>query len=114
MEVALKVRQSGSESPCRWLRRDGVYKVKDIDSALEYMNEFGQPHNRRQCTKICDYYPDEDEAFLNFMSEKIISEQPDFLNNYLNNAEFYNWVLAEIEKRKNENINILKELSLID
>lgn len=48
------------------------------------------------------------------MSEKIISEQPDFLNNYLNNAEFYNWVLAEIEKRKNENINILKELSLID
>ncbi len=89
-------------------------EVKDIDSALEYMNEFGQPHNRRQCTKICDYYPDEDEAFLNFMSEKIISEQPDFLNNYLNNAEFYNWVLAEIEKRKNENINILKELSLID
>ena len=89
-------------------------EVKDIDSALEYMNEFGQPHNRRQCTKICDYYPDEDEAFLNFMSEKIISEQPDFLNNYLNNAEFYNWVLAEIEKRKNENINILKELSFID
>lgn len=51
---------------------------------------------------------------IRFMSEKIISEQPDFLNNYLNNAEFYNWVLAEIEKRKNENINILKELSLID
>ena len=27
VEVALKVRQSGSESPCRWLRRDGVYTL---------------------------------------------------------------------------------------
>ena len=31
VKVALKVRQSGSESPCRWLWRDGVYsKFQDV------------------------------------------------------------------------------------
>lgn len=89
-------------------------EVKDIDSCLDFVNEFKQPRNRRQCTKICNYYPDEDEAFLNFLSEKVIAERPDFLEKYLNDTEFHDWILAEIEKRKTENIEILKELDLIN
>ena len=88
-------------------------EVKDIDSCLDFVNEFKQPRNRRQCTKICNYYPDEDEAFLNFLSEKVIAERPDFLEKYLNDTEFHDWILAEIEKRKKENTEILKSFNLL-
>ncbi len=88
-------------------------EVKDIDSCLDFVNEFKQPRNRRQCTKICNYYPDEDEAFLNFLSEKELSKRPEYLNKYFNELEFHNWILAEIEKRKKENTEILKLFNLI-
>jgi hypothetical protein len=88
-------------------------EVKDIDSCLDFVNEFKQPRNRRQCTKICNYYPDEDEAFLNFLSEKVIAERPDFLDKYFNDSEFHKWVLNEIEKRKKENTEILRKLGLL-
>ena len=89
-------------------------EVKDIDSALDFAEDFGQPCNYIQCTKICEYYPDEDEAFLNFLSEKELSKRPEYLNKYFNELEFHNWILAEIEKRQKENTEILKELNLIN
>jgi hypothetical protein len=89
-------------------------EVKDIDSALDFVNEFKQPRNRKKCIKICDYYPEEDEAFLNFLSEKVLTERPEFLDNYFNDHDFHEWVLNEIEKRKNENTEIIKKLNLID
>ena len=58
--------------------------------------------------------PNKDEGFLNFLSDKRISEHPDFLENYLNDSEFHKWVLNEIEKRKRENTDILKTLGIID
>ena len=41
VEVALKVRQSGSESPCRWLRRDGVYmsNIEYTVMLLDYLTD---------------------------------------------------------------------------
>ncbi len=89
-------------------------EVKDIDSALDFVNEFKQPRNRKKCIKICDYYPEEDEAFLNFLSEKVLTERPEFLDNYFNDHDFHEWVLNEIEKRKKENTEIIKKLNLID
>ena len=89
-------------------------EVKDIDSALDFAEDFGQPCNYIKCTKICEYYPDEDEAFLNFLSEKVLSKQYQFLDKYFNDSEFHKWVLVEIEKRKKENTEILKSLNLIN
>jgi hypothetical protein len=87
-------------------------KIKDIDSCLDYMQEFMMPCNTKKCAKICTFYPDEDEAFLYFLSERWRSEQPEFLNNFLNNAEFQEWVLAEIDKRKKFNTEILKSYGI--
>jgi len=41
------------------------------------------------------------------------NEQPDFLSKFSNDADFHEWVTAEIEKRKTENQKILKALDLI-
>ncbi len=89
-------------------------KIKDIDSCLDYMQEFMMPCNTKKCAKICTYYPDEDESFLYFLSEKIKKNPPDFLNSFLNDNEFHSWVMCDIEKRKNENIGILLAYDLID
>jgi len=89
-------------------------EVKDIDSALDFAEDFGQPCYSRMCTEICNTYSDEDESFLNFLSEKVLSKQYRFLENYLNDSEFHKWVLNEIEKRKKENTDILKTLGIID
>ncbi|MBR5513908.1 MAG: hypothetical protein IKV85_07995 [Ruminococcus sp.] len=89
-------------------------KIKDIDSCLDYMQEFMMPCNTKKCAKICTYYSDEDEAFLYFLSAKENEECPDFLTNFMNDNEFHSWVMCEIEKRKNENLEILKTYDLID
>ena len=88
-------------------------KINDIDSCLNYMQEFKAPCNYKRCEEICTYYPDDDEAFLYFLSSKYISERPDFLTNYINDTEFHSWVITELEKRKNDNLEILKEYGLI-
>ena len=88
-------------------------EVKDIDSALDFAEDFGQPCNSQMCTEVCNTYSDEDESFLNFLSEKVLSKHYRFLDNYFNDSEFHKWVLAEIEKRKNENTEILKSFNLI-
>jgi hypothetical protein len=87
-------------------------KIDNIDSCIDYLNEYKMPRNTRQCTEICTYYPDEDEAFLNFLSEKVISDHPDFLDKFLTDTEFHNWVMCEIEKRKENNIEILKSYGI--
>jgi hypothetical protein len=89
-------------------------KIDNIDSCIDYLNEYKMPRNTRQCTEICTYYPDEDEAFLNFLSEKVISDHPDFLDKFLTDTEFHNWVMCEIEKRKSENTEILKAYDLFN
>ena len=87
-------------------------KVKDIDSCLDYLDKFKMPRSQKQCTKIYTYYPDADEGFLNFISDKRISERPDFLENYFNDSEFHKWVLNEIEERKKNNTEILKSYGI--
>ena len=89
-------------------------KTIDVDSCLDYYEKLMGSCNPRLCEETCSYYPDEDEAFLYFLSEKRISEHPDFLNYYINNQEYHNWVLNEIENRKKGNIYILKALGIID
>ena len=64
--------------------------------------------NEEECLEIID---DDDDVFLYFLSSKYISERPDFLINY--NTEYHSWVIAELEKRKNDNLGILKEYELI-
>ncbi len=86
--------------------------VNDIDSCLDYMQKFLKPCNPKKCTKICTFYPDEDEAFLYFLSAKENEECPDFLANFINDNEFHSWVMCEIEKRKNENLEILKSYGI--
>ena len=88
-------------------------EVKDIDSALDFAEDFGQPCYSQMCTEVCNTYSDEDESFLNFLSEQVLSKHYRFLDNYFNDSEFHKWVLAEIEKRKNENTEILKSFNLI-
>ena len=88
-------------------------KINDIDSSLDYMREFKKPCNPRQCEKICTYYPDEDEAFLYFLSESWQDKQPEFLNEFINNSGFHEWVTAELERRKAENLEILKGYGII-
>ena len=89
-------------------------KVNSIDSCMDYLNEFKMPRSRNLCMKKWPYYPDADEGFLNFLSDRIVSERPEFLENYLNDKDFHDWILSEIEKRKKENTDILKELNLIN
>ena len=89
-------------------------KINNIDSCLDYFDEFKMPCNTNMCTKLWPYYPDEDEAFLYVLSDKIISEHPDFLNNYFNDTELHNFVVDEIQKRKKGNSTILKSLNLIN
>ena len=72
------------------------------------------PCNPKKCAKICSYYPNEDEAFLYFLSKKRISEHPVFLDKFLTDTEFHNWVMCEIEKRKSENTEILKAYDLFN
>lgn len=88
-------------------------KITDIDSCLEYCRVFFKPCNHLMCTEICSYYPDDDEAFLYFMSEYWRDEQPEFLNKFFNDANFHEWITAEIERRKTENQKTLKAFDLI-
>ena len=89
-------------------------KVIDIDSCMDYLNEFQMPRNSNMCTKIWSYYPDEDEAFLNVLSDRIKNKRPDFLKNFFKDAELHNYIMNEIEKRKTENTEIIKTLNLIN
>lgn len=86
-------------------------KINDIDSSLDYMRKFKKPCNSVQCTEICEYYPDEDEAFLYFLSDKK-EEYANILANFNIDKELHNWVMMEIENRKSENTEILKAYDL--
>ena len=91
-----------------------VYQIGhggNIDSSLDYMRKFKKPCNSVQCTKICEYYPDEDEAFLYFLSDKK-EEYANILANFNIDKELHNWVMMEIENRKSENTEILKAYDL--
>jgi hypothetical protein len=88
-------------------------KTTDIDSCVDYFEKLMGPYNPLRCENICSYYPDDDEAFLYFLSEKRISNRPDFLENYLNDPEFHKWIQNEIDKRKRENTEILKSYGII-
>ena len=112
-ELMISVLEASVESVKKYVLPE-FDKIKDIDSCLDYFEKLMGPCNPLRCEEVCSYYPDEDEAFLYFLSDKRISEHPDFLKNYLNDSEFHKWVLNEIEKRKKENTDILQTLGVID
>lgn len=112
-ESMISALKASSESVTKYVLPE-FDKTTDIDSCLDYFEKLMGPCNPLRCENICSYYPDDDEAFLYFLSEKRISNRPDFLENYLNDSEFHNWVLTEIKKRKTENIAILKESGLFE
>lgn len=111
-ESLISVLNNGAENLIKYVLPI-MDNVNDIDSCLDYMQKFLRPCNPRQCTEICSYYPNEDESFLYFLSDKK-KEYSDILSNFENDSEFNNWVMREIEKRKNENTEILKSYDLID
>ncbi len=110
-ESLISVLNNGAENLIKYVLPI-MDNVNDIDSCLDYMQKFLKPCNPKKCTKICTFYPDEDEAFLYFLSAKENEECPDFLANFMNDNEFHSWVMCEIEKRKNENLEILKSYGI--
>lgn len=111
-ESLISVMNTGAENVIKYVL-PVMGKINDIDSSLDYMRKFKKPCNSVQCTKICTYYPDEDEAFLYFLSDKK-EEYANILANFNTDKELHNWVLNEIENRKKGNIYILKALGIID
>ena len=112
-ESLISVLNNGSENLLKYVLPI-MDKVNDIDSCLDYLQTFLKPCNPKKCFKNCKYYPDEDEAFLYFLSTKEIEKRPDFLEDYIKDKEFHNWVLEEIKKRKEDNTEILRAYNLID
>ena len=112
-ESLISVLNNGAENLIKYVLPI-MDNVNDIDSCLDYMQKFLKPCNPKKCTKICTYYPDEDESFLYFLSAKENEKYPDFLVNFINDTEFHSWVMCELEKRKNENSEILESYDLID
>lgn len=110
-ESLISVMNTGAENLIKYVL-PVMGKINDIDSSLDYMRKFRKPCNSVQCTEICEYYPDEDEAFLYFLSDKK-EEYANILANFSNDKELHNWVIAEIERRKIENQKILKAFDLI-
>lgn len=89
-------------------------KANDIDSCMDYMKEFRRYYYTNRIEEIRSYYSDEDEEFLIFMSEKVLSEKPTFLYKYFKDIKFHEMVDKEIESRKTENLEILRGLKLIE
>ena len=110
-ESLISVMNTGAENVIKYVL-PVMGKINDIDSSLDYMRKFKKPCNSVKCTKICTYYPDEDESFLYFLSDKK-EEYANILANFSNDKELHNWVIAEIERRKIENQKILKAFDLI-
>ncbi|MGN0576431.1 MAG: hypothetical protein ACI4J2_10405 [Ruminococcus sp.] len=94
----ISVMNTGSENLIKYVL-PVMDKINDIDSSLDYMRKFKKPCNSVQCTQICTYYPDEDEAFLYFLSDKK-EEYSNILANFNNDKELHSWVIAEIERKK--------------
>ena len=109
-ESLISVMNAGAENLIKYVL-PVMGKINDIDSSLDYMRKFKKPCNSVQCTKICEYYPDEDEAFLYFLSDKK-EEYANILANFNIDKELHNWVMMEIENRKSENTEILKAYDL--
>ena len=65
-ESLISVMNTGAENVIKYVL-PVMGKINDIDSSLDYMRKFKKPCNSVQCTEICEYYPDEDEAFLYFL-----------------------------------------------
>ncbi|MCI6561166.1 MAG: hypothetical protein MR434_07145, partial [Ruminococcus sp.] len=110
-ELLISVMNTGAENVIKYVL-PVMGKINDIDSSLDYMRKFKKPCNSVQCTEICTYYPDEDESFLYFLSDKK-EEYANILANFSNDKELHNWVIEEIERRKIENQKILKAFDLI-
>ena len=111
-ESMISALKASSESVTKYVLPE-FDKTTDIDSCLDYFEKLMGPCNPLRCENICSYYPDDDEAFLYFLSEKRISNRPDFLENYLNDPEFHKWIQNEIDKRKRENTEILKSYGIV-
>ena len=109
-ESLISVINTGAENLIKYVL-PVMGKINDIDSSLDYMRKFKKPCNSVQCTEICEYYPDEDEAFLYFLSDKK-EEYANILANFNIDKELHNWVMMEIENRKSENTEILKAYDL--
>ncbi len=109
-ESLISVMNTGAENLIKYVL-PVMGKINDIDSSLDYMRKFKKPCNSVQCTEICEYYPDEDEAFLYFLSDKK-EEYANILANFNIDKELHNWVMMEIENRKSENTEILKAYDL--
>jgi len=109
-ESLISVMNTGAENVIKYVL-PVMGKINDIDSSLDYMRKFKKPCNSVKCTKICTYYPDEDESFLYFLSDKK-EEYSHILANFNTDKELHNWVICEIEKRKTENIGILEAYDL--
>ena len=109
-ESLISVMNTGAENLIKYVL-PVMGKINDIDSSLDYMRKFKKPCNSVQCTEICEYYPDEDEAFLYFLSDKK-EEYANILANFNIDTELHNWVMMEIENRKSENTEILKAYDL--
>lgn len=110
-ESLISVMNTGAENVIKYVL-PVMGKINDIDSSLDYMRRFKKPCNSVQCTEICEYYPDEDESFLYFLSDKK-EEYSDILANFNNDKELHNWVMCEIEKRKTENLDLLKKYGIV-
>jgi len=110
-ESLISVMNTGAENVIKYIL-PVMDKINDIDSSLDYMRKFKKPCNSVKCTKICTYYPDEDESFLYFLSDKK-EEYSDILANFNNDKELHNWVMCEIEKRKTENLDLLKKYGIV-
>ena len=109
-ESLISVMNTGAENLIKYVL-PVMGKINDIDSSLDYMRKFKKPCNSVQCTEICEYYPDEDEAFLYFLSDKK-EEYANILANFNIDKELHNWVMMDIENRKSENTEILKAYDL--
>ena len=110
-ESLISVMNTGAENVIKYVL-PVMGRINDIDSSLDYMRKFKKPCNSVQCTEICEYYPDEDEAFLYFLSDKK-EEYANILAKFNIDKELHHWVIAEIERRKIENQKILKAFDLI-
>lgn len=112
-ESLISVLNNGAENLIKYVL-PVMDNINDIDSCLDYMQKFKKPCNPRKCMKICSYYPDEDESFLYFLSAKENEGYHDILAYFKTDTEFHSWVMRELEKRKNENTEILKSYDLYD
>ena len=112
------MRQSGSESPCRWLRRDGVYKKKsytlnvrftesEMQDILSKCEQYGYKNKTeyiRDCVRArVDLTPDRSEiAECNRVMKRIGSNINQILIRLYSTGHIYAEDITEIKRGVNE------------